>query len=128
MKSARYHALRDRVVAKVDHVFAEPVLLKFNLGGVTDPARPSVEIEAVLRVGGGKETAASGNRIDAAWRTRITAQRAELHIDRTKYPTVKAKPGDEVRALSRPGEPWFEVLAVDDRGMSRLVLQLGEAV
>ncbi len=126
MKAARYHALRDRVMAAVDHVHAEPVLLKFNEGCASDPARPSVEIEAVLRVGGGKETAASGNRIDAAWRTRISAQRAELHIDRTKYPDIKARKGDEVRALARPGEPWFEVLAVDDRGLSRLVLQLGE--
>jgi hypothetical protein len=128
MLPARFHALRNRVVASVDHVFAEPVLLKFNKGGASDPARPSIEIEAVLRVGGGKETAASGNRIDAAWRTRITAQRAELHINRTKYPEIKAVIGDEVRALSRPAEPWFEVLAVDDRGESRLVLQLGESV
>lgn len=127
MKSARYHALRDRVVAKVDHVFAEPVLLKFNLGGVTDPARPSVEIEAVLRVGGGKETSVAGSQAKT-WRTQITAQRAELHIDRSKYPDIKAVTGDEVRALARQGEPWFEVLAVDDRGMSRLVLQLGESV
>lgn len=128
MLPARYHSLRDRVMASVDRVFAEPVLLKFNKGGVADQGRISVEIEAVLRVGGGKETAASGNRIDAAWRTRITAQRAELHIDRTKYPDIKVRAGDEVRALSRPGEPWFEVLAVDDRGLSRLVLQLGETV
>lgn len=128
MKPARYHALRDRVVATVDHVFAEPVLLKFNLSGKSDPARPAAEIEAVLRVGGGKETAASGNRTDASWRTRITAQRAELHIDRTKYPAIEVKPGDEVCAQSRAGEPWFDVLAVDDRGMSRLVLQLGESV
>ncbi len=127
MKAARYHALRDRVVATVDHVFAEPVFLKLNKGGTLDPARPSVEIEAVLRVGGGKETAASGNRSDASWRLRITAQRAELHIDRTKYPAIEVKPGDEVCAQSRPGEPWFEVLAVDDRGMSRLVLRLGES-
>ena len=128
MLPARFHTLRDRVVASVDNVFAEPVLLKFNKGGKADSDRPVIEIEAVLRVGGGKETAASGNRIDAAWRTRITAQRAELHIDRTKYPQITARPGDEARALSRPGEPWFEVLAVDDRSMSRLVLQLGETV
>ena len=128
MLPARFHALRDRTVAAVDQVFAEPVLLKFNKGGSADKDRSSVQIEAVLRVGGGKETAASGNRIDAAWRTRISAQRAELHIDRTKYPAISSRPGDEVRALARPGEPWFEVLAVDDRGMSRLVLQLGETV
>lgn len=126
MQSARYHSLRDEVLAGVDDVFAEPVLLKFNKGGTTDPVRPSAEIEAILRVGGGKETSVGGGA-SRAWRTRIAAQRAELHIDRAKYPNIKAKPGDEVRALSRIGEPWFEVLAVDDRSMTRLVLQLGES-
>lgn len=128
MRPARYHALRDRVLAVNDRVHAEPVLLRFTKGGTSDPSRPEMEIEAILRVGGGKETAASGNRTDAAWRTRIAAQRAELHIDRAAWPDITAKVGDEVCALSRIGQPWFEVLAVDDRGMTRLVLQLGESV
>lgn len=127
MKSARYHTLRDAVLSAVDHVHAEPVLLRFLKGGVADPARPAVEIEAVLRVGGGKETAVAGGQ-ERSWRTRITAQRAELHIDPVAWPGIKAMTGDEVRALARPGQPWFEVLAIDDRGSSRLVLQLGESV
>lgn len=127
MPVARYHAARDDLLAGVDAEMAEPVLLKFNRGGTADPARPSREIEAVLRVGGGRETSVGGGR-GQSWRTRITAQRAELHIDRAKHPGIKAKPGDEVRALSRIGEPWFEVLAVDDRSMTRLVLQLGESI
>lgn len=126
MQAARFHALRDRVLDRVDHVFAEPVLLRFNKGGGSDPSRPAVEIEAVLRVGGGKETSVAGGQ-DRAWRSRINAQRAELHVDRAKYPDIKARAGDEVRALARLGEPWFEVLAVDDRSMTRLVLQLGES-
>lgn len=127
MKSARYQALRDRVLSVVDRVHAEPVLLKFNKDGVSDPSRPEIEIEAVLRVDGGKETAVSGNRVDAAWRTRINAQRAALHIDPAAWPGVTAMIGDEVRALARPGQPWFEVLGVDDRSMTRVVLHLGES-
>jgi len=127
MKSARYHTLRDAVLSAVDHVHAEPVLIRYLKGGVADPARPAVEIEAVLRVGGGKETAVAGGQ-ERSWRTRITAQRAELHIDPVAWPGIDARTGDEVRALARPGQPWFEVLAVDDRGSSRLVLQLGESV
>lgn len=127
MQSARYHDARDDLLAGVDEEMAEPVHLRFTKGGAADPARPSIEIEAVLRVGGGKETAVAGGQ-DRAWRTRINAQRAELHVDRAKFPGIKARAGDEVRALSRVGEPWFEVLAVDDRGMTRLVLQLGESV
>lgn len=126
MQPARYHSVRDEILAGVDDVFAEPVLLKFNKGGTSDPSRPSIEIEAILRVGDGKESSASGNTTSAVWRTRITAGRSELHIDRAKYPDLKFDDGDEVRALSRIGEPWFEVLGVDDRGMTRLVLQLGE--
>lgn len=127
MSVARYHAARDDLLAGVDAEMAEPVLLKFNSGGVSDPTRPSREIEAILRVGGGKETSVGGGQVQY-WRTRITAQRAELHINRAKYPGIKARPGDEVRALSRIGEPWFDVLAVDDRSMTRLVLQLGESI
>lgn len=127
MIPARFHQLRDRAMRQVDRVFAEPVLLKFNKDGVSDPARPPMEIEAILRVGGGKEMAASGHRTDAAWRTRINAQRAELHIDPVAWPGVTATIGDEVRALARLGQPWFEVVGVDDRSITRIVLQLGES-
>lgn len=125
MQPARYHALRDRTLAAVDWVFAEPVRLSFLKDGAVDPDREAVEIEAILRVGGGKETMVSGGR-DRDWRTKIQAGRAELHIDRARYPAIVVMQGDKVKALSRPGEPWFEVLAVDDRGQARLVLQLGE--
>jgi hypothetical protein len=126
MLPARFHALRDRTLAAVDQVLAEPVRLSFLKDGVVDADRPIIEIEAVLRAGGGKETMVSGNR-DKDWRSKIEAQRAELHIDRTKYSSIVVRSGDKVKALSRPGEPWFEVLATEDRGMGRLVLQLGEA-
>lgn len=126
MLAARFHVLRDRTLAAVDRTFAEPVRLSFFKAGAIDPDRPAVEIEAVLRTGGGEETMVSGGR-DRDWRSRITAQRSELHIDRAKYPHLVARQGDKVRALARPGQPWLEVLAVDDRGSSRLVLQLGEA-
>lgn len=125
MLPARYHQLRDRALTAVDRVFAEPVRLSFLKDGAVDPTRPMVEIEAILRVGGGKETMVSGGR-DRDWRSRITAQRAELHIDRAKYPNIVSRQGDRIKALARPGEPWFEVLGVDDRGLSRLILQLGE--
>lgn len=126
MRTARFHAIRDRVLAVVDYTFAEPVKIAFMKNGVLDPAREAIEIEAVLRVGGGKETAVEGGR-SSDWRSRIQAQRAELHIDRAKYPDIVARQGDKVRALARQGEPWFEVLAVDDRSLARLVLQMGEA-
>ncbi len=125
MIPARFHGLRNRVMRQVDHVFAEPVAISFLKNGGVDPSRPMVEIEGVLRVGGGKETTVSGNH-DGSWRSAIMPQRAELHIDMVKYPDIPVRVGDRVKALSRPGEFWFEVLAVDDRGMSRLVLQLGE--
>lgn len=126
--AARFHDLRDKVLAGVDHFFAEPVRLSFltKAGGPLDPARPSVEIEAVLRVGEGKSTSVAGSR-DAGWRSRIVADKAQLHIDRTAYTGPQPKTGDKVRALSRHGQPWFEVADVDDRSHTRLVLNLNEA-
>lgn len=126
MLPARFHRLRDRAMAINDRMFAEPVYLKFNDQGTADPARPSVTIEAILRVGDGEGAAVSGLRVDASWRTRISAQPAKLHIDRKAYPGLVFRQGDEIRALAREGQPWFRVFAVDDRGETRLVLQLGE--
>ena len=124
--SARFHELRDKVLAAVDQKFAEPVRLSFLKNGVVDPARPMIEIEAVLRVGEGKNTSVTGGG-SAGWRTRIVADKAQLHIDRATYTGPQPKQGDRVKALSRWGEPWFEVADVDDRSHTRLVLNLNEA-
>jgi hypothetical protein len=125
MQPARFHALRDRTLAAVDRTFAEPVRLVFMANGSPDQDRQARNIEAVLRAATSKETMVSGGR-DRDWNSRITAQRAELHIDRIANPDLAFRNGDRVKALSRLGGPWFEVLAVDDRGSDRLILQLGE--
>lgn len=125
MIPARFHGLRNRVMAVVDRKFAEPVRLAFMKEGKVDPDRPTVDIEAVLRVGGGKETTAAGSW-DKTWRGRITSQRSELHIDPTVYPDISFRKGDRVRALSRRGQPWYGVLTTDDRGETRQVVQLEE--
>ncbi len=124
--AARFHELRDKVLAGVDFVFAEPVRLSFFKSGVLDPSRPAIEIEAALRVGEGKTTSVDGGRAQS-WRTRIVADKAQLHIDRAAYTGPQPKQGDKVKALSRAGEPWFEVADVDDRSHTRLVLNLNEA-
>lgn len=124
--AARFHQLRDRVVAAVDQAFAEPIKLSFMKDGRQDDDREAIEVEAILRVGGGKEALASGKVTDNAWRSRFGASPTELHIDRAKYPAIIARSGDRVKAISRQGEPWFEVLSVEDRGEARLVLVLGE--
>ncbi|WP_245446258.1 hypothetical protein [Metarhizobium album] len=124
--AARFHNLRDKVLDCVDFVLAEPVRLSFLKNGVADPARPLIEIEAVLRVGEGKTTSIAGSRSDG-WRSRIVADKAQLHIDRAKYTGPQPQSGDKVRALARHGMPWFEVADVDDRSHTRLVLNLNEA-
>lgn len=123
--AARFAETRDRVLVAVDKVFAEPVRLSFLRKGVVDPARAAVDIDAVLRVGGGSDTNMSGGYAQS-WRTQLASGKAELHINRAAYAGPKLVAGDRVQASSRPGEPWFEVLRVDDRGETRLVLELGE--
>ncbi len=116
---------RDAVLSSVDRVFAEPVMLSFLKGGLPDPQRPSVTLVAILRVGGGEQTNIAGS-VAQGWRTQLAAGKAELHIHRSRFNGLTIRKGDAVQALSRPGQPWFEVLRVDDRGETRLVLELGE--
>lgn len=122
---ARYHDARNRVVAAVDNFRAEPVFLSFKKDGAQDPARPARQIEAILQVATSDEVMPSGG-VDRDWRRRISVQQSELHVDRSAYPGLIVSKGDLVRAIARSGEPWFEVLAVDDRSEPRLVLKLGE--
>jgi hypothetical protein len=125
MLTARNHHLRNRTVAAVDHVFAEPVRLWFyDADQNVDPSRPAREIEAILVIGEGRAASVTGA---GSWRTRVAAQKSELHIDRVKYPDIVVRINDKLAALSRPGEPWFEVAGIDDRGNTRIVLHLNEA-
>ena len=117
--------LRSRIVAAVDRTFAEQVRLSFLRRGVVDADRPARVIRAVLRVGSGDERNLSGGMAQD-WSTRIAAGKAELHIDRSAYPDVILREDDRVCALDRPGQPWFQVQRIDDRGDTRLVLALGE--
>ncbi len=120
-----YAEIRQRTLAAVDRTFAEPVRLSFLVRGNVDPSRPAIDISAPLRVGGGEQTNIAGG-FAQSWRTQLAAGKAELHIDRATYSGPEIKAGDRVRAISRPGMPWFEILRVDDRGDTRLVLELGE--
>lgn len=126
MKIARYQALRDRTLAAVDHVYAEPVsyIARKGKGQPKDTDRFSGEIEAVLRVEDRKDQSVSGSR-DRNWRTNVHGSSPKLHIDPTRYPTLTVEIGDAIKAIARPGEPYFEVLAVDRTTMTRLVLHLG---
>jgi len=116
--AARFHEIRDRVVNAVDQRFAEPVRLSFLRKGVADPERPAIEIDGVLR--------ATKERQDGGSRTPLAAGGAELFINQALYSGPRLEVGDRLCALSRPGQPWFEILAIEDRGEARLVLQLGE--
>lgn len=125
--SARFHATRDAVLSAVDKVFAEPIKLSFLKPNKTvDPDRPARMIEGVLRVGSG-EASRPGGGFAQSWSTRIVAGKAELHIDPVAYPGLDIRQGDKVRADSRIGQPWFEVLHVDDRSSTRLVVELSES-
>jgi len=123
--AARFHELRDRVMASVDLKFAEPIRLSPMKDGVTDPLRPQVQFEAVLRTGPPKGGGMDGGS-NKTWLARISAGKGELHIDRTTYLGPLPRKGDALRAVSRIGEPAFEVLFVNDRHHTRLILELGE--
>lgn len=123
---ARYHKHRDRVLSGVDDLLAETVFIAFLKDGAKDEDRENTELEAILRVGTSENKNLDGGS-RSAWRARISANEAELHIDPRKEPEHGIKVGDKVRAITRRGAPWFEVLAPATRGHTRLIYKLGAA-
>lgn len=124
--AANARDLHPRVMASADQRFAELLRHLPMRDAEPDDGRQVVEFSAVLRVGGGTESKLGG-RSGSVWRTSIAAGKAELHIDPVANPLLKVIVGDLFVALTRVGEPMFEVLRVDDRGETRLVVDLGEA-
>lgn len=123
--NALFHDLRDELVAEVDAVMEETVQLYFLANGKSDPTRPNRTVEAPLRTGAEKtSSAAAGN--GASWRMRIAAGKAELSIDMARYDGPQPQAGDKIRALDRPGQPYWQVANVDDRSHTRLVLELDQ--
>lgn len=125
VSSAGYHARRQRVLAVNDKNHAEPIGLLFLKNGIADPDRENVEISAILRVKSTSNSNMDGGQ-SKAWKSRHTADKSRLAIDRASYAGPMPATGDKIKALSRAGEPLFEVLYVNDRDHARLFLELGE--
>ncbi|MCF7646890.1 hypothetical protein KQ944_18000 [Bacillus subtilis] len=126
MISARFHELRDELFSAVDDELAEPVFLAFKKDSTNDPDRPDIEIVAILRTREELATPITGGK-DKTWNSEVSAHISELHIDRAQHPNIVMRKGDKILALSRPGQPWFAVMFVDDRSHRRLTVKLGAA-
>lgn len=119
-----FHAYRDKAIRAVDRVMAETVRLYPMRSGTADPGRDQAEFQAVARVGGEGSNGITGRE---DWSSRISSGEATVHIDRAAYTGPAIRKGDRVRLMDRVGQPWFDVLTINDRQHGRLVLHLGEA-
>lgn len=117
--TARFHGLRDRAVAINDRTFAEPVLL-------IRPSQEPIGIEAILRTAAQVSQSMAGGR-GQAWLVDVTGASAVLFIDRAKYPDFDPKANDEIQAISRVGQPYYEIARVDERNAVRLICYLTES-
>jgi len=116
-----WRELERTVDSIVGGAFSEAVRLSFLKNGTADPARPLVDIEAILLTGG-DDSFAPGN----GFRARLSAGQGEIVINRSAYTGSMPKTGDRARATDRAGMPWFEVATVSDRYSNLLVLSLNQ--
>ncbi|NIZ11083.1 hypothetical protein [Pseudooceanicola sp. HF7] len=118
--------LRADLQAEVDDVWSEPIRHLPMSGAVSDMSRDMAEIAAILRTGMRDEDRPSF--VGSSGRRRgVLASGGWLKIDRAAWPALTPRKGDKVVALDRPGQPVFDVLAVDDRSHLRLICDLGDA-
>lgn len=120
---ANWRKLEAMVDQKMTRSYGESVRLSFMNKQVVDPDRPTVEIIALLHVGGDDSRAPGPT---GTYRSRLSLGEAELFLDRSTYTGPDPKVGDKVRANDRAGKPWFEVAAVSDRYSNLIVVKLGQ--
>lgn len=117
--------LRTELTGAVDEAFGETVLHHPLASGGVDPERPVSSLVVVLRTGARSD--ALGRSREKEVRIGVNASGGYLRIDRALYPDLIVRAGDKIRAMERTGQPWFEILSVDDRSHLRLTLDLGDA-
>ena len=121
---ANFQQIQADAIRVVDRVMAEDLLLFPLTGGRVDATRRGGPVRGVLRVGRNTDKNAAGEP-GAAWAQRIAMGKAELHVDRAG--ALDIHKGDKLRAIERPGAPWFEVLSMTENAHGRLVIDLGAA-
>ncbi len=119
-------SLKDELLAEVDEVWSETVRHLPLATGLKDPERVASEIVAVLRTGDRAPEQVRLRR-GVAVRPELATNGGTLRIDRTAHAALVIRKGDKVVALSRAGQPVFEVRSVDDRSHLRLICELGDA-
>lgn len=119
-----WRKLEAMVDQKIGQSYGESVRLSFMKGQMADPAKPMIEVTAVLHVGGDDSHAPGPT---GRYRSRLSLGEAELFLDRSSYSGPIPQVGDKVRANERDGKPWFEVASVSDRYSNLIVLKLGHA-
>ncbi|KPU83619.1 hypothetical protein JI58_08365 [Marinosulfonomonas sp. PRT-SC04] len=119
-------ALREELMEAVDDVWAETLRHLPLSSGQQDQTREKVDFTAVVRTGDRETERMNFGRGNNA-RSGIMAAGGYLRIDRSAYPDIEVRKGDKFVALTRAGEPAFEVLSVDDRSHLRLICELGDA-
>ena len=125
MSPSPFDEHRDALYEEVDAEFAEPLRVFFLEKGRSIPGRGPVDIDAILRTAGRDAFQPDGGN-NADWNIKLAAGKATLAIDRTMHPELELAKGFRVCALSRKGQPMFEVVFVDAHSHRRLYAILGE--
>lgn len=118
---ANWQNLTAMATRTADRLFGEPVRLSFLKGGEEDPGRPMAELQAQLHLPGEGDVVPS--RSNSSFTTHLVGGTGLLIIQKAAF-TGELRQGDKVRADARDGQPWFEILTVDDKGPGQIVAQI----
>lgn len=91
-------------------------------GGTVDSTRPLQDIRAVLHTPTPAGTISLANNIV----TTFAAAEGALVVNRANYPGIVFRARDRIRGLELPGQPWWEVKAVNDRFSGVIILTLNQ--
>lgn len=126
MSPSPFDEHRDALYEEVDAEFAEPLRIFPLAKEKRIEGHPPFDIEAILRTEDRASLQPDGGN-NSNWNIKLAASKAAVAIDRALYPELELAEGYRLCALSRPGQPMFEVSFVDPRSHRRLYAVLSES-
>lgn len=117
---ANWHRLTALAARAADRLFGEPVRLSFLDDGLMDTTRPPLDVRAQIHLPGERDVAPA--RGGASFSTQVVGNAGLLIIHKASLGCA-LRQGDLVRASGRDGQPWFDILAVDE-SIDQVVAQI----
>lgn len=122
-----YDDIHAEIMDIVDDTFGERLQILPRTKALGERSAPDPERASVIVVGVLRRQSSLGDRgafQGGQWNGEMPTDYATIYIQHTVTPDYGLRDGDQIQAIDRPGEPFFEIAKVNRDHVGRLEIRV----